>query len=146
MKTELERFHETVGILVKAYMNNELKHQDCQACVVGNLCGGSVLWRFLFMTDETGKQRPTEFDNFWRKYLHFDSKELLLEEATNVCLSTGYTIDQLARIEYAFETTPQLIDEDEWMFNGLMSVVDVLADIHGIDLEQKESAKLLFVK
>jgi hypothetical protein len=32
------------------------------------------------------------------------------------------------------------------MLNGLMKVVDVLADIHGVDLSVKESAKLQFVK
>jgi hypothetical protein len=32
------------------------------------------------------------------------------------------------------------------MFNGLMAVVDVLADIHSVDLEKKEAAKALFVK
>ncbi len=35
---------------------------------------------------------------------------------------------------------------NDWMFNGLMAVVDVLADIHGINLEAKEEAKKLFIK
>lgn len=64
---------------------------------------------------------------------------------------TGYSVNELAKIEYAFETAPRNCDyedhlNDEWMFNGLMAVVDVLADIHGIDLAEKESAKALFVK
>lgn len=34
----------------------------------------------------------------------------------------------------------------EQQFAGLMAVVDVLADIHGIDLASAEVAKSLFVK
>jgi len=57
----------------------------------------------------------------------------------------------LAKIEFAFESAPHTCDESdetnaEWMFNGLMAVVDVLAEIHNVNLEVKESAKAMFVK
>jgi hypothetical protein len=60
--------------------------------------------------------------------------------------STGYTVYELARIEEAFEDVDSNCTNDEWMFNGLMAVIEVLAEIHGIDLKQKEEAKALFVK
>ena len=58
--------------------------------------------------------------------------------------ATGYTIYQLNAIERAFEGVDELATDR--MFLGLMAVVDVLAEIHGIDLKQREEAKLLFVK
>lgn len=57
--------------------------------------------------------------------------------------STGYTVEELARIEYAFETASE---EGDYMYNGLMAVVDVLADIHNVDLSSKEVSKELFKK
>ena len=42
MKTELERFHETVGILVKAYLNDTLEHTNCHACAVGNMIASKM--------------------------------------------------------------------------------------------------------
>lgn len=146
MTNNIEKFNETVSILVMAYMNDELRHQDCEACVVGNLCGGSSLWRFLFMTCETGTQAPTTISNIWLRTLGFESVDELLSAANNLCLSTGYTVDQLAKIEFAFESTPKVEDEDEWMFNGLMAVVSVLAEIHGVSLDVSEDARKLFVK
>ena len=68
----------------------------------------------------------------------------LERDAREVIDSSGYTIDQLAKIENAFESAPQGNTEEEYMFNGLMAVVEVLAKIHGIDLETKEKAKLQF--
>lgn len=145
-------FEQTVNVLVKAYLNDELKHGDCEACAVGNIvhaagfpryhtgdnapmredsCGS---WKAVFVT-LAGKQRY----NYWSDPL-LEAKGLKMIEAT------GYTIKELARVELAFETADDGHSDDEWMFNGLMAVCDVLADIHGVDLSVKESAKLLFVK
>lgn len=142
-------FNHSVNVLVNAYLNDTLKHEDCSACVVGNLCGGSTLWKFLFMT-YNGEQKAyldtPQKELFLESILahHFvTSEEELLQRAIKVCESTGYTVDELAKIEYAFETCSQVGDK---MFNGLMAVVDVLADIHKIDLTTREESKKLFVK
>lgn len=150
MRNELEKFNDTVSILVKAYLNDELKHEDCSACVVGNLCDGNTLWKFLFMTCE-GEQKPylDTCINEMRFIVlthHNMSEESLIQMAIKVCASTGYTVDELKRIEYTFETCNRGNSVEEYMFNGLMAVVDVLAEIHGIDLTAKEHAKTLFVK
>jgi hypothetical protein len=74
------------------------------------------------------------------------------------CDVTGYNWQELAMIERAFEGCeipvhdPKLgplkfnINQDQWMLNGLFAVVDVLCEIHGMNTEEKEEAKLLFVK
>ena len=157
-------FEGTVDILVKAYLNNSLAHGLCSACAVGNIVahsmgtrpavnriypvsktpfhcyyfenGEKVLWSDLFITRKDGIQSLNESPSI--------AAELQVE-------ATGYTISELARVEYAFETAPRNCDyedhtNDEWMFNGLMAVVDVLADIHNIDLTTREESKKLFVK
>lgn len=146
--TQLEKFNETVGILVQAYLNNELIHGLCHACVVGNLVayrkgvkpsivnrcltefddGSKPLWQNLFATMNGDQRIKTEF---------LKDKKIMHEVN-----STGYFWRDLAKIEYAFESASK---DGDWMFNGLMDVVDVLAEIHSVDLSVKENAKLLFI-
>jgi hypothetical protein len=139
-------FNHTVNVLVNAYMNDKLQHGICDACAVGNivmaccnkpgridLCNG---WPTVFVTGGNHQQK--------RMPIFYEG------EAKRQIDATGYTWQELARIEKAFEFhdtdsfDPE--DADEAMFNGLMAVVDVLADIHGIDLTVREEAKALFVK
>jgi hypothetical protein len=159
MKTELERFNDTVSILVKAYFNGTLKHKDCSMCAVGNICAAAGFpqtyekghksigihdaphaahWGLVFMTD------ADDLDIGQTIYpdRYYGNAKIVID-------ATGYTWQELARIEFAFESAPSELkteDDETWMFNGLMAVVSVLGEIHGIDLETTESAKLQFVK
>jgi len=160
-------FENTVKILVQAYLNDELAHGTCAACAVGNIVahsqntrplrdpsnkttgfsftglynGREVKWNRLFMTGRNGVQN---WGNPVKEELYSIKAEIR---------GTGYSIHELAYIELAFESAPgcpgeggDLRQTDEWMFNGLMAVVEVLATIHNVDLSVKESAKSLFVK
>lgn len=136
-------FNHTVNILVQAYLNGTLEHGNCKACAVGNIIRGNgydivkdakrkneTQWLLKIMTDIRGHiNRPTA-----------------PRVAARQIASTGYSIYELHLIEYSFENCGFGKNEDEYMFNGLMSVVDTLADIHNIDLTAKEEAKKLFVK
>ena len=147
-------FHKTIDILVKAYLNNTLKHSDCKFCAVGNILGCPE-WSYLFITMNDGIQYSGE-DAFNFKVgcrnldtgEYIDSQKAIIkrEIGREAIKESGYTIEELARIEYAFEIASKGRDEDEYMFNGLMDVVNVLADIHGIDLEIREGTKKLFKK
>lgn len=144
-------FEKTVDILVKAYLNDTLRHGDCEACAVGNIvhaagapryqslglmpdsCGA---WKGIFYTDsDDGIQTisDAQTDYFYRLGL-------------NVIGPTGYEWHELAKVEFAFEMADRGASSEDWMFNGLMAVVDVLAEIHNVDLSVREEAKLLFVK
>ena len=138
-------FNHTVSRLVTWSLKDELKHGDCAKCVVGNLCGGQSIWKYLFMTDEYGVQRAQRIQFFTAFNLGFNSSEELLSNAVALCESTGYSVEELARIEKTFELSGGVTVEER-MFNGLIAVVDVLADIHKVDLSVKEEAKKLFVK
>lgn len=153
-------FNHTINILVQAYLNNTLKKGDCRACAVGNILG-THQWSSLFVTCNSeeggGKRQITALPGC----VLISIKDHIIQvpiwslpeqgvknvkEAQEAIIASGYTIEELARIENAFELAPEGNNGDEAMFNGLMAVVDVLADIHGIDLKQKEETKKLFVK
>ncbi len=141
-----ERFDRAINALVKGYFNNTLAKGTCAACAVGNIVaagigtspclsawsptwqnGNQTEWDWVFVT-EGKEQRVTP-----EKY----------EGAAKVEIdSTGYSWQDLARVEYAFETStsidfrkyhlfgPEKIDADQ--YRGLMAVVDVLCEIEGI--------------
>lgn len=156
-------FDSTVKILVDAYMRDELAHSFCSACAVGNLVAHAL-------GTKPGKSKQPaqaefdcwQFDNgvYADWYELMDTGKILSEKTKENGLrqiqATGYTFLEIYRIENAFEKAPGKPDEPGvwlgkqtdpvWMFNGLMAVVDVLAEIHGIDLKQREEAKLLFQK
>lgn len=163
-----ERFDRTVAILVKAYLNNTLVHSNCYACAVGNMVAAglgikytirgafgrkltwegdyefpaSKGWAAVFCSDE-------EINDDGDSEIHqeIDEDALLQDAAIKQISATGYSWQELARIEYAFESAPGRNDnQDVWMFNGLMSVIDVLASIDNISLEHTEEARKMFVK
>lgn len=151
-------FNHTVNVLVRSYMDGSLQHGDCAACAVGNiiadsigakvytdqLFGGSwkrggceitIVWDEVFLTSPGRTQdiTPDAYKGWVKKQID----------------ASGYSWEELARIEKAFESVPyddHSYNSDSHMFDGLMAVVDVLAEIHGIDLKQKEEAKALFIK
>jgi hypothetical protein len=60
--------------------------------------------------------------------------------------ATGYTWQELARIEYAFERAPMSYTREEHVFNGLMAVIDVLSQIHEVNETTKTAVKQSFAK
>lgn len=154
-------FNETIDILVKAYLNDTLIHNRCSACAVGNIVAqkkynsslipeyqlwsaesnfrDSIGWQSVFCStmDENG-----EYD---QDFFPMNYKGLAKEQID----ATGYTWQELAQIEAAFEGL-EFDDEyytntDAYVFNGLMAVVDTLCKIHECE-EIKEETKSLFVK
>lgn len=163
--TQREKFFETVGILVEAYLNGTLLHGDCAACAVGNIIaaklGCKIVTRVSIFDNEIyfWHNGNTEISPVWSNVFYTDSRGVQNYHPWNYgggiklqIESSGYSLMDLAKIEHAFERDTRydgdgnVINEDEAMFTGLMSVVDTLAAIHGIDLTERESAKLLFNK
>lgn len=139
-------FENTVNILVKAYFAGTLERLNCHACAVGNILAsikGFNYKRGLYgLVWDTEEVRPDWFNGVSCGSPSPDS--FGFEKAKEQCEETGYSIEQVALIETVFEN-PEYRTGDE-MFDRLMAVVDVLAEIHGINLEEKESAKKLFEK
>lgn len=152
MRNELEKFHHTVGILVKAYLNDTLEHANCHACAVGNMVAATQGIKLIRLSSGAVRwaddRIPRWFDSlsFGEVYKESNTIERDKKEAE----STGYTYEEIARIEHAFEymreESTDFNDIDFDGYKGLMAVVDVLADIHKVDLSVKEEAKAMFVK
>lgn len=137
-------FEKTVDILVKAYLNDTLERGFCSCCAVGNLVAHALGTKSILSSNafENGVQAEWRaVTAFYGTYLMPDNYR---DETKRQIDATGYTWRQIARIEAAFELAKGPTKDRE--FNGLMAVVDVLADIHGISLEKKAEAKALFVK
>jgi len=153
-----ELYHKTVGILVDAYFKDTLVHGNCKACAVGNIvaanrgiglysngkgniewerevCTIGVGWASVFSTDPVfGGQslRPDNYDT---------------PTAKEQIDATGYQWQELAKIEYAFESAPKATSDEDWMFNGLMAVIEVLDQIHeNTDPVVQQQSKARFLK
>lgn len=142
-----ELFEKTVNILVNAYQKNTLQHGQCSACAVGNIVAhnmgyvfyeifpvwvkGSPYWADVFITALGGQTIYPE------KYIDESKKQID---------STGYTWQELAKIEYAFEMSSKGNNNDDWMFNGLLAVYDVLCKIHEVSKDEVTKGELVFIK
>jgi len=162
MRNELQKFHETVDILVKAYMNDTLCHRMCTACAVGNIVAHHLggLKQVEDKTNSISGIQPWYWEGDVRSdwYEAVESYRSGMYAGKNARIGyeqiekTEYTIEEVDAIERAFEsvscpTTHYHLwgKDDAFMLRGLMAVVDVLAEIHNVDLEVKEAAKLMFV-
>jgi hypothetical protein len=150
-------FSETVDVLVKAYLNDTLIQGSPCGCAIGNLIADKLGKKVNIVDSRSyeanwdGDDREA-FDWFLRLRPGrvIKQKDLVpdFNNGDRLIRLTGYTLQEVGRIEYAFEDNDDSFryNSDSARFQGLMRVVEVLADIHGIDLQTKESAKLLFVK
>ena len=147
-----ELFNRTVAVLVKAYQNDTLIHGSCCACAVGNLVAASCGIDDIFDDDEWRKKALG--GGFWGwafVFSTFGREQHIYPEnyrgpAKFQIDATGYSWQELAKIEHAFETAPKGDNDDDWMLNGLLAVYDVLCEIHEVDKSEVQDAKLVFVK
>lgn len=128
-----KRFTDAIDSLVEAFFDGTLAAGDCNACAVGNMCGG-VKWSKAFQTCRGIQQQPFKRDDF-------ATSSPIERRAVSQIKSTGYSVRQLARVEKAFEQagfekgdTRRNSIEDQ--HRRLMAVLDVLMDIEGIDEDE----------
>lgn len=146
-------FENSVNVLVKAFLKGTLEHTNCYACAVGNLICDANGYTYtkvegcmqtIRLKENDGLYDGGTFGGGWHSVLHWKNNKRQI--AITEIEKTGYSIDEIAQIEKAFEGAEQGDSAEDWIFNGLMQVVSALAEIHNVSLESKESAKKLFVK
>lgn len=138
-----ELYKKTVDILFQAYFNDTLKHGDCSACAVGNICLGNGIER-IWMGIVGSKNNAV-----WGEVFRTNSvkrKQFIFEEnykgvAKEVIDVTGYKWQELARIEKAFELADKGSSEEDHMYNGLVAVLDVLKEIHEVEDDSQEQIR-----
>lgn len=125
-----ELFDKTIKKLKKAFFNDSLNAGGCSSCALGVICGGFWEWRLIFYTRENIQ--------VFNSFKITDEKRKKIREETSK-KSGGYLIEELARIENAFEINtakpPYKSDKEKMneLGKGLNAVLDVLIDIHQID-------------
>lgn len=162
---QLQEFHHTVGVLVSAYLGDTLIAGSCTACAVGNICAAAVNDKISLYEDgnpyrESGKS-PNWQKAFSTNYSskascmvqYFGIAELanagktkLAQKYSELAMAdiapTGYTPKELARVEYAFECACRIAGSPKRnVLAGLEAVIDVLADIHDVDLSVADGYK-----
>lgn len=154
-----ELYYKTVNTLLDAYNDDKLRHCNCYQCAVGNICRetaqkmkiDTASWKYLFMTSD-GKQ-------YGINELYDSPKKI--ENARKLIKETGYTVEELAKVEFAFETSIYNSAEGYkyWMgdntdneneiyqitkkgqYMGLCAVLDVLKEIHEVDKESSNKSQ-----
>jgi len=142
-------FEHSVDVLVKAYLNNTLKNGWCTACACGNLVADAMNTTIGHDGHYFGNGVQANWDqiSFYGKLQPVNMQSGLYRKGLEQVEITGYTPEQIAKIEYAFEKAADYSEGlEERMYKGLMCTVDALADIHGVDLDVKEEAKKMFIK
>lgn len=136
-----ELYKRTTDILYQAYFKGTLEHSNCYACAVGNMVAASC--------DITFEQKVVggQFEWVWKGHAYpghvgwgrvfitscfgqMVDENNYIDEPKRQIDSTGYRLHELAKIEYAFEAAPRGQNDEDWMFNGLAAVLDVLKEIH----------------
>jgi len=145
-------YNKTVDILYQSYLNDTLRHNDCAACAVGNIIAANLGFKVIhlnWLRDDNEKA-----DVCWQRVFYTDNKEQIYNPygygglAKEQIDASGYKLSELMKIEYAFETADKGESKDDWMFNGLVAVIDVLDKIHEVEKNttKKQFKELYLVK
>lgn len=172
MKQTSERFNKVYKSLVKAFMKGTLAKGDCTACAVGNIfrgwgastqavgqgCMEVTSWKSLFITINTiGRciQYIGEGDIIYVFNLGIDDIKNIRDAskyARDLITRNGYTVDEIAAIEFLFEKntsieienynfyTQEQIQEDQ--YNGLCAVIEYLLTLEDAEQLTIDSHKL----
>lgn len=140
-------YNKTKDILYQAYFNDTLQHVNCAACAVGNIVAGNNgfnvniygnCWygkdRDISIWPRLGRVFTTDYKESKKvgvQYINEDEYEFNTDAKSQID-STGYTWQQLAKIEYAFETCECGNSKEDKMFNGLVAVLKVLDELHEV--------------
>jgi hypothetical protein len=144
-----ELYDKTIDILVQAYFNDTLQHCDCQCCAVGNLVAANKGIRLFKARGFINSSAGYDENTLWFKGLKgcgVIREERITPDVRAQIECTGYTPQQIADIEFAFEKNLHL-ENDPDGFKGLMAVIDCLDKIHeNIDGEATCQTKQRFQK
>jgi hypothetical protein len=147
-------FEHSVAVLTKAYLTNTLQSDNCHSCAVGNLVANALRIDLVYapvtLKLKWASGRPQWGYLVWQingpAALYEDPKAQA--EATTQIAASGYTAHELSRIEVAFEYAGHSRTSWQWpgetIIAGLLAVVGVLAQIHGVDPASEQAARERF--
>lgn len=122
-----KRFTEAVTKLYNAFHNDQLSYGSCSRCVVGNIVGSNA-WTSVI---SCGNTNLNDFEFAYNlKLRHEDKKrfKLGLIEISN----TGYSPEELYKIEVIFWEAIEEIEDKETQFIGLYNIIKYLCELDNI--------------
>jgi hypothetical protein len=141
-------------------MNDTLAKGTCTACAVGNIVADALGGKVSRMRNDFVCDVPNTWWNTF--FITVDNEQEIKHQRADpdywrLKKITGYSIEELAKIEFAFERntkiryfrydehTEEQIMEDQ--FRGLMAVMDVLIELDNIEegTKYKESFNNKFI-
>lgn len=152
-----ELYKKTVDILFDAYFNDTLSHAFCTSCAVGNIVaanlgyslkksgeplqinlpgGGARQCQPFAWHTPNGEEIPAMGAQWWRVIEAYRGEYETFAH-TDELDATGYTINEIDLIERGFEKAPLGKCENDWMFNGLVAVLEVLKQIHKVTEDEE---------
>ena len=150
------RFEKAYNSLYNAFMNDTLAKGTCTACAVGNIVADALGGKVSRMRNDFVCDVPNTWWNTF--FITVDNEQTIFDDYNDIPAYgrlkdlTGYSVEELAKIEFAFETntkirfvnyfnsTEEQIMEDQ--FNGLMAVMDVMIELD--DVKEGEKYKETF--
>lgn len=133
-----DKFDKNWAILVKAYLNGTLEHGCPCGCAVGNLIAanmGYTPWEGDEDVDWPQASAAWYDTRYRRAYKYTGLAKVQID-------STGYSFDEVWRIEKAFERAYYPAPDPQFL--GLSAVLDVLLDIHESEVEEAEETRAQF--
>lgn len=118
------RFDNAVSKLYKAFHEGTLKGIDCSACAVGNICDNSILW-YPCVNSARPQDGLTIYEDSQKPL-----KRKVVENST--IIQTGYSGNQLAKVESLFLKEIMFGETKETQFKGLCAVVEYLCELDNI--------------
>jgi hypothetical protein len=156
-----QRFEKAYNSLYNAFMNDTLAKGTCVACAVGNILADALGGKI----SKKGYEFACSISNTWWNtfFITVDNEQTIFDDNNDIPAYgrlkdlTGYSVEELAKIEFAFETntkirfinypfvTEERIMEDQ--FRGLMAVMDVMIELDNIEegRKYKETFKNKFI-
>lgn len=145
------RFNNAINALVQAFFNDTLAKDSCAACAVGNMVAYGFGKKLNPCNlNETVRSKDGVDNRAWIKAFYTANgqqkffREAFVDSGVLTCArATGYSVRELAKVEYAFETNTRIVAIDYGLhtkseimqdqYNGLMAVVEVLCELEGIE-------------
>jgi hypothetical protein len=148
-----QRFEKTVAILAKAYRERTLESGITCMCAVGNMVARANDYMFDPNRGWFNPKDHTSVPSYW--YVLVDPSKVMpltneiKREAIRQAQSTGYSVDEILRVEAVFEANYRASEKagsKDPAYDALVAVYELLADIDQIDLSVEVPAELVFVR
>jgi hypothetical protein len=147
MKTT-KRFDEAEAVLYKAFNEGTLNANDCTACAVGNMCNtGNKGWNMGNSLTEIRDK-----DSYWGgspKHEYYKELELFQVERVFLKAHQDYALE-LEVIQTPCELIygpiqRKILKDKQAQFNGLMAVLNYLAELDNIETIDEQYSKFKVV-